>query len=193
MNQRGIVGKYEDIRDAALNIVSESGVRALMLPLLFERAHTGAGTFYHYFSDREDLIEAVFAHSYEVAVRELLGTDDPQAPVRQRFDDLCRHMFHAYVTHPDELNFLYWYTFGYVEPDVSSCRVIPSVMLYAGIIGAAQKEGLISSNSTPGVLARVVRGMVASAFWGYQHDIYAMDEASAQRFANSAWRAIEGF
>ena len=187
------MGKYEDIRDAALDIMSESGIRALTLPLLFERAHTGAGTFYHYFKDREDLIDAVFGSCYNVAVRELADTDNPEAPVRQRFDDLCHHMFHAYVAYPQELNFLYWHTFGYVEPDVSYCRVIPSVMLLTSIIDAAQKEGLVRTTAAPSVMARVVRGMVASVFWGHQRDAYVMDDDAAQRFANSAWRAIEDF
>ncbi len=185
------MGKYEDMRDAALAIMSEGGVRALTLPLLFERAHTGAGTFYHYFKDREDLIEAVFVYCYSVAVHELADKDDPAAPTRQRFDDLCKHMYHAYVFYPQELNFLYWHTFGYVEPDVNCCRVIPSVMLLTGIIDTAQKEGLVRTDVAPSVMARVVRGMVASVFWGYERDAYVMDETAAERFAASAWRAIE--
>ncbi|MDO4289819.1 MAG: TetR/AcrR family transcriptional regulator [Eggerthellaceae bacterium] len=187
------MGKYEDMRSAALEIMSEGGARALTLPLLFERAHTGAGTFYHYFKDREDLIEAVFRHCYDVAERELAETDDPSAPTRERFDALCRHMFHAYVVYPQELNFLYWYTFGYVEPDSTRCRIIPSVMLLTAIIDAAQKEGLVRTSAAPSVMARVVRGMVASVFWGHERAAYVMDEDAAQRFANSAWRAIEEF
>lgn len=190
---RDFVGKYEDMRDAALAIMSESGVRALTLPALFERAHTGAGTFYHYFKDREGLIEAVFLHCYEIAVHELADTDDPEAPARQRFDALCHHMFHAYVAYPQELNFLYWHTFGYVEPDVNYCRVIPSVMLLTSVIDSAQKEGLVRTTAAPSVMARVVRGMVASVFWGHQRDAYIMDQDAAQRFADSAWRAIEDF
>lgn len=187
------MGKFEDMRDAALAIMSEGGVRALTLPVLFERAHTGAGTFYHYFSDREELIEAVYLHCYDVAAHELAETDDPQAPPRERFDALCHHMFHAYVAYPQELNFLYWHTFGYVEPDVNCCRVIPSVMLLTSILDEAQREGLIRTSTAPSVMARVVRGMVASLFWGYERDAYVMDEDAAQRFADSAWRAIEVF
>lgn len=187
------MGKYEDMRDAALVIMSEGGVRALTLPLLFERAHTGAGTFYHYFKDRDDLIDAVFKHSCDIASRELAETDDVNAPTRDRFDALCRHMFHAYVDYPLELNFLYWHTFGYVEPDLECCRVIPSVMLLTSIIDRAQKEGLLCSTASASVLARVVRGMVASVFWGYEREAYAMDEDAAERFAKSAWRALEEF
>ncbi len=187
------MGKYEDIRDSALEIIDESGVRALTLTLLFERAHTGAGTFYHYFKDREDLIDVVFLHCYDVAVSELSDTDDPEAPTRQRFDNLCRHMYHAYFYHPRELNFLYWYTFGYVEPDDKLCPVIPSILLLTDIFNHAKEEGLVRQNVASPVMARFVRSMMASIFWAYQHDIYVMDEESAQRFADSSWRAFEAF
>lgn len=185
------MGKFEDIRHAALDIISEGGVRALTLPALFERAHTGAGTFYHYFADRDALVNAVFEYSYEVERCELVEADDPSSSARPRFDAFCYRMYRAYRTHPRELNFLYWYAFGYVEPEVGTCSVIPSVVLLTDIIDAAQKENLIADHSQASVLARVVRNMGASAFWGYERGIYDMSDEAAYRFAKSAWRAIE--
>ena len=58
------MGRRDDICDAALSIISEGGIRALTLPVLFKRAQTGAGTFYHHFRDREDLIDAVCERCY---------------------------------------------------------------------------------------------------------------------------------
>ena len=184
------MGKREDILDAALGIVSEGGIRALTLPVLFEHASTGAGTFYHYYRDREDLLESVFAHCFDVATRELADADEKGAPTRVRFDGLCSRLFSAYVRYPREFDFLYWYSFGYVQPDVTLCRVIPSVMLLTSIIAAAQKGGLIGDTSSASVLARVVRGMAASVFWGYQRGACVMDDDAARRFAEGAWRAI---
>ncbi len=188
-----LMGKYEDMRDSALSIIDEYGVRALTLSLLFERAHTGAGTFYHYFKDREDLIDAIFRHCCDIAANELLDTDDPETPTHQRFNDFCHHMFHAYLYHPRELNFLYWYTFGYVEPDMNFCPVIPSILLLTDILNHAKTEGLVKQNVASSFMARVVRSMMASVFWAYQRNIYVMDDESAQRFADSAWRALEVF
>ena len=170
--------------------MSESGIRALTLPVIFEHAHTGAGTFYHYFKDREDLLDAVYAHCFDLAIEELSDKDDPDATTRERFNCFCRNMFHAYRVYPREFNFLYWYTFGYVEPDVNCCRVIPSVMLLTRIIDRGQKEGIVASGASASVLARMVRGMAASMYWGYQRDAYDMSDENAQRFADAAWRAI---
>lgn len=187
------MGKYEDIRDAALTIMSDEGVRALTLPLLFERAHTGAGTFYHHFKDRETLIDAVFSYSYDTAMADLMDPDDPEASPRTRFDELCKNIFKSYMTHPRELNFLYLYAFSYVEPDVSFCRVIPSIMAFTSIIDAAQRAGDLRSTASPSVMARVVRSMVAGVFWGYQRGACTMEDDDALRFARSAWRALEDF
>ena len=89
------MGRRDDICDAALSIISEGGIRALTLPVLFKRAQTGAGTFYHHFRDREDLIGAVYERCCQVAKEQLEGVDDPAAPPRERFYVLCRHMFWA--------------------------------------------------------------------------------------------------
>ncbi len=89
------MGRRDDICDAALSIISEGGIRVLTLPVLFKRAQTGAGTFYHHFRDREDLIDAVYERCYQVAKEQLEGVDDPAAPPRERFYVLCRHMFWA--------------------------------------------------------------------------------------------------
>lgn len=185
------MGKYEDIRAAALEIMSDQGVRALTLPLLFERARTGAGTFYHHFKDRDDLVNAVFRYCYDTAVSDLSDNDDPAAPARERLDLLCKNIFKSYLTHPRELNFLYVCAFGYVEPDVGQCRVIPSIMLLTGIFTQAQETGVIASHIDPAVAARIVRSMVAGVFWGYEHGMCDMDEDAALRFAHSAWLSIE--
>lgn len=185
------MGKYEDIRNAALEIMSDEGVRALTLPLLFERAHTGAGTFYHHFGDRDDLVNAVFRYCYDIAYSDLADNDDPASSPRERFDMLCRNIFKSYLEHPRELNFLYICAFGYVEPDVEQCRVIPSIVLLTSIFAQAQEAGAISGRIDPAVAARIVRSMVAGMFWGFEHGMCAMDEAAALRFAHSAWLSVE--
>lgn len=185
------MGKHEDIRTAALEIMSDQGVRALTLPLLFERARTGAGTFYHHFKDRDDLVDAVFEYCYDTAVADLANRDVPEACARERFDILCKNIFDSYLTHPRELNFLYVYAFSYVEPDVDLCRVIPSIMLLTGIFTQAQETGAIASRVEPAVAARIVRSMIAGVFWGYEHGMCDMGEEAALRFAHSAWLSIE--
>ena len=141
-------------------------MRALTLPLLFERARTGARTFYHHFKDRDDLVDAVFEYCYDTAVADLANRDVPEACARERFDILCKNIFDSYLTHPRELNFLYVYVFSYVEPDVDLCRVIPSIMLLTGIFTQAQETGAFASRVDPAVAARIVRSMIAGAFSG---------------------------
>ncbi len=185
------MGRREDIRDAALAIVDESGARALTLSALFERAHTGAGTFYHYFKDRDDLLNEVFLHCCDVESDALRADDEEPSSARRRFDDLCKRMFEAYVDHPRELNFLYWYSAEFSEILANSCPVIPSVLLLTDLIAAMQQEGQVKREADPSVMAHVVRGMLANVYWGFQHGLYTMDDAAAARFAESALRALE--
>lgn len=186
------MGRRDDICDAALSIISEGGIRALTLPVLFKRAQTGAGTFYHHFRDREDLIDAVYERCYRVAKEQLEGVDDPAASPRERFHGLCRHMFWACMSFPREFDFLYWYSYGYVVPDDFRCPVAPSILMLTGIIARAQEEGDLPADAPPSMMARVTRSMMAGIHWSHAHGEHEPSDEAAQRFAEAAWRALGG-
>ena len=84
------MAKKDEIIEAALDIICQDGVRSLTLPALFQKARTGAGTFYHYFSGREELIEAVFDVCCAVAVDELTSFKQLEGSAESRFGALCQ-------------------------------------------------------------------------------------------------------
>jgi AcrR family transcriptional regulator len=187
------MSRQDDIREEALAIICEGGIRSLTLPALFERVHTGAGTFYHYYKDRDDLIDSIFEHAYNIAEAAFDGIGETDGSVYTRFEELCTAICEAYKKYPRELNFLYWYEYGYIAPEKAGERVIPSIRHLSAVIADGQAEGIVRIDATPNMIARVVRGMAASLFWGYERGEYELSPAAITRFAQSAWRAIEVF
>lgn len=53
------------IRDAAIEVASETGFAALTMDLVAERAGVSASTVYRYFADRDSLLAAIIARDYE--------------------------------------------------------------------------------------------------------------------------------
>ncbi|MDO5334636.1 MAG: TetR/AcrR family transcriptional regulator [Coriobacteriia bacterium] len=185
------MGKREDIFDAALDIIIEHGIRGLTLPLLFEVAKTGSGTFYHYFKGTEALVDELYAHCCEIAEEAVNEKDDESLPVRERFDNAIMNIFQAHRDYPRELRFIYWYAYGVVVPDAATDRPVPSIVLLGKIIEKAQEEGLATTGSPAIISARMIRGMVASCLWGHEHDFYVLTEEGSSWFAKRAWHLIE--
>lgn len=185
------MSKREDIVAAALDIISEQGISSLTLPVLFKRAHTGAGTFYHYFSDRDVLIDSVFEFCFDTINTALEDLWDSEEPARSQFDTAVKRLFELHIKYSKEMNFLYSFTYAHVMPDRDFCRVIPSVALLNHIIILAQNEGLVKQDVSPMMMSRAARAMLASVFTGYERGEYDITEISTLRFAESAWAAIE--
>lgn len=184
------MAKRDDIIDAALDIVCNEGIRALTLPLLFKSAHTGAGTFYHYFSGRDELIDAVFDTCCSTATSELSSVEEQGATPRECFFYLCSAMFDGYRRHPRETTFLYIYAYGYAEPGEQRERVIPSLTLLESYLSDAKGKGALPESVNAPVAARVIRGAIASIYWSYQHGLCGIDEVSARVFAERTWNAM---
>lgn len=183
-------GKRTVILDAALSIINEKGLKALTLPALFERAHTGAGTFYHYFKDVADLIDQVYARCLEVSSEIILAPDDKNLPAHERFDTAIANLFKAYRTYPRELDFIHQYSYGYVTPAANESTDMPALILITEIIECAQKEGMAPDSLPPRPAARIVRSMVSSAFWAYSHGEFELTEEDERHFAEMAWRFV---
>jgi AcrR family transcriptional regulator len=52
--------KRRQILDAALVLFAERGYHGTAVPLVASAAHVGTGTIYHYFTNKEELVNAVF-------------------------------------------------------------------------------------------------------------------------------------
>lgn len=184
------MSKRDQIIDAALSVMIEGGIDSLTLPALFERARTGSGTFYHHFASRDDLVEAVFEHCYVVAREALVDRDNPELSTPERFSLFIANLFQAYIDNPRQLDFVYRYSYDYVTPAENYVRVIPSLLLLTNIIGAAQREGFAPAAISPMAMARIVRSMVASAYWAHVHGEYEVTEETTRRFARICWQTV---
>lgn len=176
--------------DTALTIINENGIKALTMPLLFERAHTGGGTFYHHFKDLDDLIVQVYQFCLDRATYAVVDKDDPALPARERFGQAVRNLISAYAAYPRELNFVYQYSYGYLKPSVGESKDMPSLVLLVDIVEQAQREGVAPSGFPPLLVARMVRSMVATAHLSCMNDGFEMTDEAAVDLTEAAWRMV---
>lgn len=88
------------IRDAAIEVASETGFAAMTMEKVAERAGVSPSTVYRYFADRDDLLGAIMARAYDqVDVQRPTSADDI-ADIQERFMadlDSRRDLFRAIV------------------------------------------------------------------------------------------------
>ena len=185
------MGKREDLLDAALQIITERGIRGLTLPLLFETAGTGSGTFYHYFKGTEALVDELYLRCCDIAEQEIVERDDPELPTHERFDAALAAIFETHRNYPREMRFIYWHAYGLLASDAVNARPVPSISLLTEIIEQGQNEHLITRGSPAAVSARMIRGMVASCLWGQEQELYVLTDEGSYWFAKRAWHLIE--
>lgn len=96
--QRAVTRDF--IRDAAIEVASETGIAAMTMDRVAERAGVSPSTVYRYFADREDLLNAVMAWASEQTRSPRVSSVDDIARVQEEFMadlDTNRALFRAIV------------------------------------------------------------------------------------------------
>lgn len=116
-----ISDKREAILAATLALIVENGLESTPMARVAETAQVGMGTIYHYFSSKEDLVNALYREIKLKIVQATLHNHPQQAPLRERFFHMWRNLFTHYRTHPYHFLFTEQYSFSpYITPQTKA-------------------------------------------------------------------------
>lgn len=100
IRERQRTATRDAIRDAAIEVASESGFAAMTIEKVAERAGVSPSTVYRYFSDRDDLLGAIMSWAYEETLFQRPTSADDIAGVQEQFMadlDSKREIFRSIV------------------------------------------------------------------------------------------------
>src|SRR5688572_13895125 len=98
--RKAVDNKYEAILDAALHLFVERGFYGTAVPLVAERAGVAAGTIYHYFTNKESMVNALFRHWKESIARTIYTAFPATAPPREQFRTIYMQMANFALANP---------------------------------------------------------------------------------------------
>lgn len=101
--------KKQAILEAALQLITESGFHNAPMSVLAKKAGVAAGTIYHHFSGKEEIINALYTFGKANMGAALQRGDDPALTYRQRFESVWMSLFSHFTRHPAEFLFLEQY------------------------------------------------------------------------------------
>ncbi len=104
--QDKIHDKKAAILKATLELIAANGLHATPMSEVARQAGVAAGTIYHYFSSKTELVNELYGNVKQQMGEALLAHGEAGGTIRERFFRFWTNLFEFFVRHPKEFNFL---------------------------------------------------------------------------------------
>jgi AcrR family transcriptional regulator len=98
--------KKEAIYDAMLEMIAKYGFHNSPMSELAQKANVAAGTIYHHFKSKDEIICALFIRQKNKLNEVLFKNDDPAKSYKDRFRAFYFHLYEHFTKNPKEFTFL---------------------------------------------------------------------------------------
>ena len=182
-------GKREDILAAALALFAERGFHGTAVPLVAEKAHVGAGTFYRYFESKEALVNALFQQWKTELGRRLLENFPADASPRRQFHTYFERMTAFAREEPQAFQFLELHHHGAYLDEKSLAVEAMLLEPVRGVLTQWQEQLAIKAISLE-VMASIVHGAVVGFIKASSLGFYPLNADTLTAAENCIWEAI---
>lgn len=101
--------KRQAILDAALELIAQRGLHDTPVSLIVKQSGVSTGIVYHYFANKEDVIDALFMEVKLRLGQHMLANVDREADWKTRWKQIWHNTFTFYAAHSKETLFLEQY------------------------------------------------------------------------------------
>ncbi|WP_224998384.1 TetR/AcrR family transcriptional regulator [Cesiribacter sp. SM1] len=98
------------VLQAMMELITEHGFHGTAMSMVAKRAGVAAGTIYHYFESKEEVINQLYGEVMQRVGLALVQEDSNKGSIKDRFFRYYTNIYHYYIQHPDEFRFLEQYT-----------------------------------------------------------------------------------
>jgi AcrR family transcriptional regulator len=98
--------KKDAIFKAMLELISKHGFHSSPMSEVAKQADVAAGTIYHYFKSKDELICALYVKLKQKHIENLFKNDDTAKPFKDRFRSFYLQMINEAIKNPKEFYFL---------------------------------------------------------------------------------------
>lgn len=183
------MAKRDDILSATLELISEIGLQSTTFSKIFKRANVGAGTFYHYFENKEALVGELYLRTVDHFSASVLQGYDASGSVPACFRTIMANMAEYARAYPKELWFLENYAHSPFISDEIRNREIPLICESFALVKRGQEQRLIR-NMHPMLCVELITGMLTSAVQGALLGKYPFAGKELDQVIDACWRAV---
>lgn len=153
-----IADKREAILKATMQLITEHGFHATPMSMVAKQAGVAAGTIYHYFSSKEELINQLYAELKQKMGTALLQGDEGSGNIRERFFRFYQNLFSYFVQNPEEFMFLEQYA---NSPFITQAAKEENQQFYKPVVD------FLLQGMEVGVLRRMEEPLITALVYGH--------------------------
>jgi AcrR family transcriptional regulator len=182
--------KRTAILEASLGLISERGFHNTPVSLIAKEAGVSAGIIYHYFDNKEALINELYKTIKLNLAQAMLAGYSADLPLRERFRIIWLNAAHYYLCHPRETAFLEQFANSpFMKPETEAIymeqfKPISDYMLYA------MQEGIIK-NMPLDMLTTFTLEAAISLAKKHAAGRLELDDEALELAMNASWDAIK--
>lgn len=187
------VEKREAILQAALKLIAERGLHNTPMSLVAKESGASAGTIYHHFTDKEDMIHALHHYVKTTFNHALVRGNSPELSREVAFQLMWLNAYHFYHTHQDESRFLDQYENSpYYHPQIPEGDMIEEEEnlpeLFRLMVDDAGQP--VTKDLPIDALYEMTIGVAAHIAKHRRSGLPPLDEQTLQTIAHACYQAI---
>lgn len=184
------MGKREDILNATLDLITEEGLQSITFSKIFKRANVGSATFYHYFDNKEVLVNELYKNTSKQMSEFVIKDYDASATLYEKFRFFVKKTADFAISHPNELWFLENYAHSpFISEEIRNA-VDPGISEFINIIMEGQRQGIIK-DMNPLLCFQIVGGSILFVIRGYLSKKYPLSDREIQQTIEVCWKGIK--
>ncbi len=176
--------KERRILDAALVLFAERGYHGTAVPLVAHAAGVGTGTIYHYFSSKEELVNAVFRDAKTRLGSAIFDGLESDRPPRELFLDVWNRLVSFARREP--LSFRFLEMQDHVPYLDEESRALEQRILVPLWIAGSRLGGNVPTEISMALVWGALVGLIKSERLGY----LTLNDESLSQAALACWKAI---
>ncbi|MFC2152655.1 TetR/AcrR family transcriptional regulator [Bacteroidota bacterium] len=103
------MNKREQILQTTLELISENGFHGTSISHLIKKSNVAAGTIYHYFKSKEELIDTLYTELKEEMGTALIQNMDTVMNYKDKFIMMWKNLFTFYIENPKKYEYIEHY------------------------------------------------------------------------------------
>jgi len=161
--------KRRAILHAAVRVFAEKGYQGCRIADVARAAHVAYGLVYHYFRNKDELLESVFAEQWAILINAIRAVDEGTGTAAEKVAGIYAFVFDVYKTAPAAVRVLILEvtrTTHALRAGSTRETFAQAVQLVAGIVRRGQGRGELKPDLDPVVAATGILGALELAVSG---------------------------
>ncbi|MFO7880577.1 MAG: TetR/AcrR family transcriptional regulator [Bacteroidota bacterium] len=184
--------KIDVIFSAALQLIHADGIAGLTMAKIARAAGLATGTLYIYFTNKEDLINALYRKLEKESLERFLSGYSEDMPFRESLKRVWTNYLKHRIDHHEESVFLEQY---YRSPYITSQHKRIAEQMKSPVhqlISRGKEEGVVRSDADEEILFLAMLGFIRELADEHVDGIYILNQSKIDKAFQLSWDMLTG-